>query len=98
MRRNPNIVMRRVPPATFLVDITKCYNNKKDSLLEIDEIGAALWGLIDDEVTREIVCARFLDLLTDEKSEEFIEMVTNDINEFLDTMVANGTVYEGEQE
>lgn len=97
MHKNPDIAIRKVPPATFLVDITKCYNNKKESLLEIDEMGCILWDLIKEGISREQLCLQFLNMLTDEKTAEFVRMVTNDVHEFLDIMEANGMVFEEDQ-
>ncbi len=94
MNRNPNIVIRKVPPAVFLVDITKCYNNKNESLLEIDDMGLAIWNCIGEASTRDDIIKLFLDILTDEKTNDFVEMVAEDVNAFLDILVMNGCVEE----
>ena len=96
MKKNPNIVTRSVPPVVFLVDITKCYNNKTESLLEIDDVGFAIWNCIESGMTRTEVLNRFLNLLTDEKTDEFVSMVTNDVNAFLDILVQAGCIEEDE--
>lgn len=96
MRKNSNIVTRVVPPVVFLVDITKSYNSKKESLLEIDDIGYAIWDCIEDGITRRDVIDKFLHLLNDEKTPEFVSMVSADVNSFLDVLVQSGCVEEEE--
>ena len=87
MRKNPNIVVRTVPPAVFRVVKTKCYNSSDESMLEIDEIGHAIWNCMVGSRSRKEIISDFLKLLTDEKTPEFIETVTADVNAFLDILV-----------
>lgn len=94
MKKNPNIVARKVPPVVFLVDITKCYNNKTQSLLEIDDIGFAIWECIESGMNRADIAERFLNLLTDEKTDDFIAMVKADVNAFLDILIQGGCLEE----
>ena len=94
MKKNENIVTRTVPPVVFLVDITKGYNNKEESLLEIDEIGLAIWNCINTGDSRQQVIDKFLSLLTDEKTQEFVEMVSGDVNAFIDILVQGGCIEE----
>ena len=94
MKRNPNIVLRKVSPANFLVDITKSYNSSEESLLEIDDMGVAIWNCIEPGMSRQEIVASFLSLLADEKDEEFVSMVTGDVNEFLDLLVSYHCVLE----
>lgn len=96
MKKNDNIVVRQVPPAVFLVDITRGYNTKEESLLEIDDIGLAIWNCIERGDSRQQVIDKFLALLTDEKTQDFIEMVSEDIDTFLDILIQGGCIEEEE--
>lgn len=98
MKKNSNIVTRCVPPVTFLVDITKGYNSKKENLLEIDEVGLAIWNCIMDGGSRQEVINKFLLLLNDEKTPEFISMVSDDVNSFIDILVQSGCIEEDESD
>lgn len=93
MKKNPNIVLRTVKPATFLVDITKCYNRSEEALLEINEMGVAIWSCIKGDITREDIISAFLSMLSDEKEENFVAMVTNDVNNFLDLLIKHNCVW-----
>jgi len=94
MRRNPNIVVRKVDPANFLVDITKCYNSSEETLLEVDEMGLAVWNCIEDGMQRKDIVSAFLTLLVDEKTDEFVTMVTQDVNSFLDLLQQHQCILE----
>lgn len=94
MQRNPNIVLRKVNPANFLVDITKSYNSSEESLLEIDEMGVAIWNCIKPKMSRSDIVSSFLSLLTDEKDEDFVSMVSRDVNEFLDLLASYHCILE----
>ena len=94
MHRNPNIVVRTVKPANFLVDITRCYNNSDETLVEVDDMGLAVWRCIEGEMDRGGIVRAFLALLTDEKTEDFVAMVSRDVNEFLDLLVRQGCLVE----
>lgn len=96
MYKNENIVIRKVEPATFLVDITKCYNSTEETLTEINEIGCAIWNCINGNVTRQQILEAFLELLLDEKTDEFIEMVSNDVNSFVNLLLQQGCLIEKE--
>lgn len=94
MRRNPNIILRKVEPAHFLVDITKSYNSTEESLLEIDEMGVAIWNCIESNMSRADIISSFLALLVDEKDDDFVSMVSKDVNEFIDFLVSYQCVLE----
>lgn len=94
MRQNPNIVVRKVDPANFLVDITKCYNSSEETLLEVDEMGLAVWNCIEDGLQREDIIRTFLSLLVDEKTNEFVAMVTQDVNAYLDLLLQHQCILE----
>ena len=96
MRQNPNIVVRKVEPANFLVDITKCYNSREETLVEVDEMGLAVWNCIEDGMQREDIVTAFLSLLVDEKTDEFITMVTQDVNAFLNLLLLHQCILEDE--
>lgn len=98
LRKNPNIVLRIVPPAAFLVDITRSYNNQDDTLVEINEMGRFIWKSIDGCMPDGTIISKLLDELQDEKTEEFVSMVSADVRQFLSMLVTHGCLEECKDE
>lgn len=81
--KNKNIVLRKVLPSYFMIDITKCYNNDFENMLSTDEIGAQIWEIHSDGDSLEDILLKFLNILDDEKTEIFIKMVSSDVDEYI---------------
>lgn len=93
--KNDNIVERVVPPSYFLVDITKCYNNEYEKMFITDEVGFEMWKSISNGDSFEDILANFLEKISDEKNNELIECIKNDLKEYLDLLQSQGCIYEG---
>lgn len=87
--KNPNIVVRKVEPSYFMVDITKCYNNDVEKMFITDDIGNNIWNVIEDGDSFDDIYIKFLDLITDEKTDELLEMIKNDLHEYLLLLIKN---------
>lgn len=95
-KKNENIVLRVIPPSYFLVDITKCYNNEVEKMFITDEVGIEIWNAISDGDTFESVFKKFLNKLTDEKTEELVRSVRIDLMEYIELLIAQNCLYEVE--
>lgn len=93
-KKNENIIVRKVLPSFFFVDISKCYNNDNEKMFITDEIGKTIWEIIEtgDDFNR--VYLKFIEMLTDEKTEEFLSNVKNDLAEYIDLLVMHGCLCE----
>lgn len=92
--KNPNIVLRKIDPSYFLVDITKCYNNTEEKMFITDEVGAEIWDTITDGDSFETVFAAFLEKITDEKTNDFKMCVKADLKEFIQRLKVQEYLYE----
>ena len=93
-KKNKNIVIRHIEPSYFFVDITKCYNNSQEKMFVTDEIGATIWEVCQDGDDFEIVLNNFLDKLSDDKTDEFVDMVGKDVKEYITRLVMEGFLEE----
>lgn len=93
-KKNKNIVLRKIDPSYFLIDITKCYNNTEQNMFITDEIGAEIWNSISDGDSFEMVFLKFLDKLTDDKTDEFVECVKADTREYIQKLINQECIYE----
>lgn len=92
--KNPNIVLRKIVPSYFMVDITKCYNNNYEKMFITDEMGAEIWNTISDGDDFEKIYSKFVNKLTDEKTEELLTMVREDLNEYLRLLIEHNCLIE----
>lgn len=93
-KKNKNIVERKILPSYFLVDITKCYNNEYERMFITDEIGIEMWKSVSDGDSFGNVLNKFLDKLADDKNEELVETIKNDLKEYLELLKTQGYIYE----
>lgn len=93
-KKNENIVLRKIEPSYFLVDITKCYNNTEQKMFITDEVGAEIWNTIEDGDVFEAVYEKFLAKLTDEKTDELKECVRADLQEYIQKLLDQECIYE----
>lgn len=52
IKKNPNIVARKIHGSSFLIDISDNYSGDKCALYEINETGMFIWSNIDRETKR----------------------------------------------
>ncbi len=93
-KKNSNIVLRKIYPSYFLVDITKCYNNTKQKMFITDEVGAEIWNTINCGDSFEQVFDKFLEKITDEKTADFKDCVKTDLQEFIQRLSEQEYIYE----
>lgn len=92
--KNENIIVRKVLPSYFLVDITKCYNNTEEKMFITDEIGYEIWNTIQNGDTYESIYNKFLNKLTDEKTDDLKKCVNDDLQEFMNRLLEQDCLYE----
>ena len=92
--KNKDIVIRHIEPAYFMVDIKKCYNNTTEKMFSTDEVGVAIWNVIQDGDSIDLVVNKFLELLKDEKTDELIRRVKLDTIEYIEKLKSEGIILE----
>lgn len=92
--RNKNIVVRKVLPSYFLVDVTKCYNNEHEKMFITDEIGNAMWDSVADGDSFEDVLNKFIEKLSDINDESMISTIKCDLREYLELLKDQGNLFE----
>lgn len=89
IEKNQNIVLRKVGPVSFLIDVKKSYNSEEQNLLQIDKIGELIWKAISIESEFEDIIQKVLVEFIDEKTDSFIQAVREDILNFLILLYEN---------
>lgn len=91
IKRNENIVARKIHGVFFLIDTKQSYMNDKCSLYEINELGFFVWNaLLETENVYEIA-----NMIKKEVEDDInIELIVNDVSGFLDMLRREGYVVE----
>ncbi len=89
IKRNENIVARKIHDTFFLVDIKQNYINDKCMLFEINEMGYFIWSMLAFTENIETL----VDIII-KKIDEPIEksIIFNDVKTFLNTLIMEGYV------
>lgn len=89
IKRNENIVARKVHGSFFLIDISDNYSGDKCALYELNEIGMFIWENING--SRNIV-----DIVTLLKAAIIddidYQILYDDVSEYIDTLVDKGFI------
>lgn len=93
-KKNQNIVLRKIYPSYFLVDITKCYNNTEQKMFITDEVGAEIWNTINSGDSFETIYVNLLKKLTNEKTDVLKARVKADLQEFIQLLLEQECIYE----
>lgn len=94
LKRNNEIVLRKVGEFNFLIDPRKSYNSDEEDVFQTNEIGAAIWELISEESDIDAIHRSLIALLKDEVDEELGKQIKEDILFFIDQLKCNGFVVE----
>ena len=92
IKRNPEIVLRKVGDFYFLIDPHRSYNSENEDIFQTNEIGAAIWNLLKDYCNVSEVYTALLELLTDEVDYDMQEQIQEDIVFFINQLKQNGFV------
>ena len=91
IKKNNNIVARKVHDTYFLVDIKQNYMDDKCLLYEINEMGFYIWNALDKN--RDVVdISRMIKREVEDDID--IELITNDVSDFIDMLKKEGYVIE----
>ena len=94
MTRNPDVILRHIPPSFFMIDSTKSYNNKVEHVMEVNEFGAFIWNAIEPGDTADTLLTRVLAAITDEKTDDLIQNIREDLDAFLEILLQSGNIVE----
>ena len=90
--KSKGITLRKTGEFYFLIDPKLSYNSDEEDIFQTDEIGACIWNSINDNVDLKTITQKVLSYINDEKTEDLIKTVTNDIEEYLQILSYNGLV------
>ena len=94
LRRNSEIVLRKVGSFYFLIDPKKSYNSEQEDIFHTNEIGAAIWGLLEKHHELIDVHKALLSLIKDEIDDDLNMQIKEDIISFVEQLKHNGFVTE----
>mgnify|MGYP004517681993 FL=1 len=85
IKKNKNIVARKIHGSSFLIDISDNYSGDKCALYEINETGMFIWNNIDGTRSAEELAALLKAAIVDDVDDQKLH---EDISEFIDTLIA----------
>lgn len=85
LRRNPDIVLRKVHGSHFLIDIADNYSGDKCSIYEINQTGVFIWDNIDGNREIDDLVALLSDAITDDIDRRVLR---SDVDEFMSDLLA----------
>lgn len=89
IKKNKEIVLRKVGQFYFLIDPRVSYNSDDEDIFQTDEIGAAMWNCIDEETDFTTVYESFIKLLNDELTPELRRQIDSDLRDYLNQLKVN---------
>lgn len=87
IRKQENIVSRKVQDTYFLIDITDNYAQDKCALYEINETGYFIWNQINGKNTVKDIALELQRVIIDEID---LQILIDDVAEFVDVLLAKG--------
>lgn len=85
IKKNENIVARKVHGSSFLIDISDNYSGDKCALYEINETGMFIWNNINGSRTIEDLATLLKKAIIDDVDYQILH---DDVAEFLETLVS----------
>lgn len=89
IRRNPNMVSRKIHDAFFLIDMTDNYAQDKCALYEINETGNFIWEQIDGTNTVNDIALALQQAIVEQID---LQILVDDVADFVATMLTKGFV------
>lgn len=89
VKKDENVVARKIHDKYFLVNITDNYSHDKCVIYEVNEIGYFIWNKINGKKTREDL-ARLLQLEINDNVD--YHLIYHDVVEFLDKLKNKGFI------
>lgn len=91
LKKNENVVARRIHGTFFLFDITEHYTDDKCFLYELNETGMFIWTRLDEAGSVEEITALLKNEIIDDID---VGVIREDVLEFIESLKCNGFVYE----
>ena len=84
MRKNENIVARKIHGSFFLIDISDNYSGDQCAIYEINETGMFIWEQINGAHDIEELVALLKSAVIDDVDPQLLR---DDVTEFIDTLI-----------
>ena len=84
MRKNENIVARKIRGSFFLIDISDNYSGDQCAIYEINETGMFIWEQINGARDIEELVALLKSAVIDDVDPQLLR---DDVTEFIDTLI-----------
>ena len=84
MRKNENIVTRKIHGSFFLIDISDNYSGDQCAIYEINETGMFIWEQINGARDIEELVALLKSAVIDDVDPQLLR---DDVTEFIDTLI-----------
>ena len=86
LKKNSEIVLRKVGDFYFLIDPRKSYNSDTEDIFQTNEIGAAIWNILS--VAHEIdgIHKVLIGMLNEDVDDGMSEEIREDISEFVEQL------------
>ena len=91
MKKNTNIIARKIHDTFFLINIKDDYSDEKCRLYEINEIGYFIWNNISDGIRLEEVISLLLEAIVGDVDEN---QVRYDVKNYVASLVDMGFIEE----
>lgn len=91
LRKNDNIILRRIHGSVFLINITDNYSGDKCVLYEINETGEFIWNHIDGHRSVDELVEMLQETIVDEVPYEILK---DDVQEYVSDLKSRGFVLE----
>lgn len=87
MRKNEDIILRKIHGSCFLIDITDNYKGDKCPIFEINETGEFIWNCIVGNKEVDELAKSLKEAIIDEVD---YELIFNDVKDFTDELIVKG--------
>lgn len=84
IKKNENIVARKVHGSSFLIDISDNYSSDKCAIYEINETGMFIWNIIDGTRSTEELATLLKAAIIDDIDYQTLH---DDVKEFIDKLI-----------
>ncbi len=84
IKKNENIVARKVHGSSFLIDISDNYSGDKCAIYEINETGMFIWNIIDGTRSTEELAILLKAAIIDDIDYQTLH---DDVKEFIDKLI-----------
>ena len=84
IKKNENVVARKVHGSSFLIDISDNYSGDKCAIYEINETGMFIWNNIDGTRSTEELATLLKAAIIDDVDYQILH---DDVKEFIDTLI-----------